>query len=304
MVENEVFMDWEKQQDVIAAVREKFPEIPFPNVSLEPVFFGRGPRKVLWEDTSIVTMAHHEEDGDVLTPVAHVSSQYLLVPHEVVIQHIMDTIESMDNRFGDPLYTISLPANGAKLNFRVRFPESGFKVKGTKTGIEKDVQPEVRARSSYDKGWEYGSEFGAHELVCSNGLIAFKIMEGRSKKHRLNLSVEEEAAYITQGMESYVEQNAQWNKWADAMLPGQVVHDMLEDEKMPFGPKHLSEILALPEAGTSETLEQWINEGQVNGWRLYGVFTQFMTHELESELVRAKKEPAVTRFLSKYLDAA
>ena len=66
-------------------------------------------------------------------------------------------------------------------------------------------------------------------------------------------------------------------------------------EGLPFGTRQREEIRALPMTGSQQTLDQWIREESVNVWNLHSVLTQYVTHNIESPLVREDKGEVIAK---------
>ena len=71
---------------------------------------------------------------------------------------------------------------------------------------------------------------------------------------------------------------------------------------LPFGPKYSEKILALPQVGSGQTIEKWLTADNLNLWEFNSILTQFITHEIESEMVRVRSGEAVAKVLHKFAD--
>jgi hypothetical protein len=87
--------------------------------------------------------------------------------------------------------------------------------------------------------------------------------------------------------QKYGEQLEIWETWGETLIKPTAVDELIIGSG--FGSKHQEEILALPEKSTGETVQDWIDAGDVNVMNLYNVLTQFTTHELESEMVKVRR---------------
>jgi len=124
-------------------------------------------------------------------------------------------------------------------------------------------------------------------------MVGYKVQFATKKKHRLNLVTSEQLKSLPQGMAAFSEQVNVWQDWANKQMKA-IEAEMLVDA-LPFGERHTADILALPEIGSGETLEDWLRNDSVNTYRLNSIVTQFLTHEIESEMVRTDKGQKVAQ---------
>lgn len=151
MTSQEIIKDQMEKEAIRQEVRERFPHIDFPNVTIQPVMYGRR-EKTLCQSRVAVAVEGHE-------PFSFVSPDYNLIYHEEVVKSVLDAVESLD-AYGIPECNISLPMDGARLRMEVVFPEVNHEVrKGDK------INPKIDAFSSYDTGWKLRSKFGAFQVV-------------------------------------------------------------------------------------------------------------------------------------------
>ncbi|RLD58108.1 MAG: hypothetical protein DRI97_03950, partial [Bacteroidetes bacterium] len=160
------------------------------------------------------------------------------------------------------------------------------------------LTPKAGVRNSNDLTLEFSRWFGAMELVCANGMVAFKINQSASKKHRQNLDIDFEIKGVIEGMNDFAEQTDIWKNWVDVQLASADAEVIMA--ALPFGSRHNEEILALPETGTGDKVSDWLAGGKVNLYDMYGIYTQFLTHNVESDMVRVTKGEEVARVFHNY----
>lgn len=270
----------EKEQEIIAEVRARYPDVKFPHVYTSPVYWGRDGREKIKNKWAVIGVVDEE-----YIPYDVVGDEYLLLPHEIALYHFETKLGELDG-FGKPEITLELYNDGARFRARADFPEVKFTIeKG------RPVSPRADLWNSNDRSKLFRLEFGANGLVCLNGLVAYRVKQAVSQKHRQSLDVDKTMATLAEGMQGFAHQVGVWKDWARMNFEKAEAETLLE--ALPFGDRHKEKILALPQVGTGETLESWMNKGKINIWNMHGIVTQFLTHEIKSEMVRVEKSSKV-----------
>jgi len=284
-------MTKEEKAAVIQMIREKYSDIEFPDPYLSPLWYGRQ-NPVLIEDRFAV-MGQFGDD-DPFSYVQGVSNQYNLVHHEETLHHIIQVLaEAGGKEYGEPIITPLLIDDGAKMKVDISFPKAIHKIQVEGMNKGRPVNPTATMWNSYDTSKLFGLEFGGTDEVCSNGMVGYKLQMSVRKKHRMNLDVGNQAKALLEGMNNFSEQIGAWQEWAKQSIAAQDANNIME--ALPFGKKHKEEILLLPEIGTGETLESWMRKDKVNVYRLNGITSQFLSHEVDSVMVRAEKGVKVAK---------
>ena len=293
----QVMEEMKRIQDVRADVRERYPETKFPDVYKEPIWIGRQREEIELQQDSVAICGSFAEDQSDRIRYAYASNQYQIVTHEEAIQSIETALKDLPE-FGDPEIHVSLLNTGALMRTRVTFPEAKYEVREGEP-----VNPQANLFNSYDLSKRLLSQFGARELVCTNGLVAFKVRSSIGQKHRLNIDV----GYITQeiqnGMSQFSEQVGLWSQWAKKELtPPEWIEVW---DALPFGGKkseigeqtgrYREELLDYPRTMDRKTIRGMLTDGKVNVWDAHSIVTQFISHEIESENVQIDKTRAVAR---------
>jgi hypothetical protein len=286
----------EELQEMIASVRERFPNVNFPNPAREPVWWGRRGRDRIDGRSAIV-----DSTSDPENPVFYnvVSDLYGLRQHEEVVHKVLEVCDDVPE-FGQPTISIRLPniAQGGKMRMEAVFKDVDYTIRNGDT-----IHPKISVFNSIDLGWKLKGAFGAFQLVCSNGMIIGEKWAEFAKRHMESLMVSELVESVKKGMIQFSEQTQQWKKWAEL----QIDHDSYARvwEELPFGEKQKEAIEELPQIGTQLLLPDALDKKTLTLWDFNGVVTQFVTHEIESDLVRAEKEPKIARtFANHYRRAA
>lgn len=281
-------MNERTSEDVI---REMFPEVTFPDVYVAPVGYGHRDKTTIEGQNAIV--GTWPDDSE--TFYGFCSDDYQLVPHEAVIHRTMQAIGKMEG-FGDPQFDIPklIEVNGrpgARLMMQIDFPKS------VRTFLGRKVCPSIRARSSYDLGWEFFIQFGAVDYVCMNGMVGHKIMQHLHGKHRMSLDIDSLLEELIEGMSAYSAQVDLWENWGGIQLNAKQFDKLWE--KMPFGPRYREEILDLHIMGLrGQNLRDQVRQESVNMYHMYAGITQFITHRVESELMKVDYGEAVARIMT------
>lgn len=290
--------EFEAQRAIMKDVRDQFPNIVFPEVYLDNVWRGvTQDTLVQTANRRIVVVQYEDKDGPAEYEAAVVSDEYQLIPPEVSIHHFMKAVEKSPE-FGKPKYNIRLLGYGEKLIVEAKFPEFNFEIPGFGKKVGDMISAKAILHHSVDTSWEHSFRFGGEVLRCTNGMRTFKNLEHHSKKHRMNLDVEDQMKALSSGMEVFSEQHEIWKMWTEKMIAYDKVETVLNE--LPFSGKQQEEILALPETGTGVRLKDLV-EGKedISMWQLNSLATQFITHELELTPARVKREEDFTKAMRK-----
>ncbi len=268
------------------AVRERYEDLVFPDISLEPVWYGKRP------DTK-VDGAFAIVDQNEGTFFNFCSDQYQVVPYEDVISLIEEVTSDLPE-FGKPTIVPHIFADGGKMKVKATFQDIEYEIK--KGDI---VNPKIEVYTSYDLGWKLRSLFGAYRLVCTNGLTVGKLFSKFAKRHMLSLNPEDMKLSIQGGMGIFSEQIGLWKKWAELQIVEELYDGIWKELPMSDGEK--VKIEKLPEAGTQLLLPNALEQNQLTAWGFYSVVTQFVTHEIKSDIRREEIGPRVTQAFEKVL---
>lgn len=120
-----------------------------------------------------------------------------------------------------------------------------------------------------------------------------------SNRHIGTLSMTDFRASLVEGMEKYAEQVSLWHQWGEKILTAPIYEEIWEE--LPFSNKQKEEIEALPiRAVGNVPLLDYVKREKVDMWTLHSAMTQFVTHNVNSEVARVDTyEPAVARVMEK-----
>lgn len=284
----------EASQATIQDIRERYPDVDFPNVYTRPAAYIDGDRIIPIDGkVAIVGEAKSEvwnaelksmETIDIQPHYAFASEQYKIERHETALQFMREALVELSSEFLEekPIIKPCIFDDGARMTVNVRFPGVKFEVTGSKW--KDQLNPMVEMRNSYDTSWEMMFKFKAMQLVCSNGMMAMKTLQKIGQKHRQNLNTQKLADNMTTYMGRFSEQIGIWDKWADKKLSDAGVEDIFEALEM--SGKRSDEIKALPLTGKGVTVNELMKGNDLNIWDMNSALTQFATHNIESEMVR------------------
>jgi hypothetical protein len=259
-------------------------KLDFPDPVLEPVWWGRRPTNRIDDRFAIV-----DQKTDNVFNIC--SDIYKPVYHEEIISIVEETAATLPE-FGESKIKVSLLANGAKLRVHVVFPEVIHEIK-----LNDVVNPTIDVFSSYDLGWKLGGKFGAYRLVCTNGLTVGEIFDSFKKRHMISLDPEELAKTMLNGMNKFSDQTALWSKWAEERI-NKITYDTLWEE-LPFTKSEREKIEQIKEVATGATLKPALESGELTRWSYYNTITQYITHNITSELRQIDVLPVVTKIFER-----
>jgi len=292
-----VMDEMKRIQAVQKDVRERYPYVKFPNVYKQPAWKGRTKENLtLIKDRTWICGSWAEDQSDEIE-YANASNQYKIVTHEDAVIRIETALKDMPE-FGLPNIRIGLLNEGALLRARVVFPDAKYEVR------EKEpVNPMANLYNSYDMSTRLLSQFGAEELVCTNGLVAFKVRSSIGQKHRLNIDTDYIVSEISAGMKQFSDQVGLWQHWAKKELKQPEWIEVWD--ALPFGGttnelgeqtgRHREELLDYPRKLDRKTIRGMLKDGRVNAWDAHSIITQFISHEIDSENVQIDKTKKVAK---------
>lgn len=289
---NKILESEEEMANIRNDIRTRYPDLNFPNVTREPLWYGRDTILPVDDGFDAIFGTFMTEEGEDSVRYAFASNEYFLLEHEFIIWMTEQVIHELPE-FGKPEFKPSVYSMGGRLRLTIDFPDHKREV----ANVGDYISARLHVNSSYDMSKKFEYDLGGLVLSCSNGVVAFRRKAGASRRHVLALDMSDMVKQISGAMTQFSEEMGIWESWTKVQLKAAEAEEILI--ALPFGEKHKEEILALPEATTKETLEDWMRRDSINLWGMNSIITQFMTHEIESEAVRAEKEPIIARVMSK-----
>ena len=272
-------MEYEELQVVKEDVRERYPNVSFPSPALEPVWYGRRNLKRIPGERAIVD----QNNGRVMNLC---SDQYKLVHYEEIIKMVEDTISHIDS-YGKIVLCPHIMHDGGKMRLTMKFPEAQHLVKA------EAILPKIDVLTSYDLSYKLMGKFGAFILRCTNGMGVWKNFRQFARKHLLSLNILELEQTIVEGLGIFGIQVDNWSKWSDKVIDLDTYNGIWET--LPFSAKEREKIEILPEISTNLKIEDALKQKELTVWDLNSILTQWVSHEIRSDVRRIDLEPIVAQ---------
>ena len=263
-------------------VRNRYKNLVFPDPVLEPIWYGRRPETKIEGKFAIVDQGENE------TVFGICSDQYQVVHYEDIISLTEKVFKEVQSKQGKIEIMPCIIDQGRKMRISATMLEAKYEIK--KGDI---INPTVTVRTSYDLGWRFSSVFGAFRLICTNGAKAGITFDRFAKKHMQSLEPTMMVDSILKGMELYNAQVAQWKQWTKTKVPELIYTELWT--ALPFSEGEKEKIEKTVEMGSKNTLEDKKWRDQINLWDLHSVMTQYVTHEVKSEVRKNDLETDIAR---------
>jgi len=261
-----------------AEIRKKFPAY-WPNPILEEIYFGRLEKKFV-ENKRLIIDANTGAQFDV------VSNKYNLVHHEDVLSNLL---KACPKELGTPDINVLFWKDGARFRATATFPD----LKDSEVKKGDPVRPRVVFKNSYDRSSYLRFEYGAVQLVCSNGLVAYEKEGETSTKHLGNTNIENLSDLIKDKIGNFASQLGIWQEWTELPIPEDLV---IIAKKMPFSVKEQEKLLALPLTNhEGRTLTSLGSSATI--WDLNSAATQFAKYEVQGVQRSLDLETGIAKFM-------
>lgn len=261
-------------------IQERYSNLKFPDPVLEPIWYGKRPTNRVNGKKAIVDQSEDNVFGIC-------SDLYQIIHYEDIIKMVETTVKNLPE-FGEIEILPQMIGNGEKMLIKAKFIGTEYEIK--KGDV---VNPQIAIRTSYDLGWKLVAMFGAFRLVCSNGMTVGKIFSKFAKRHMVSLEPASLTKSIQEGMINYSEQTGLWQKWANKKLTSEMYDTLWE--ALPFTPGEKEKIEALPEVATGLIFNDPIARKASSIWDFHSVLTQYITHEVKSEVRKTELESLVAK---------
>ncbi len=299
-----------KATEKIAAVRDMFPHVDWFDIYTDVMSVGRNGHFIQYHGKKAIVGKMIDGENNPFTGgsdrwiIGDASEKlYDTIPYEVIVWETLATLNSVDESFGKPKIKPEIFGPlGGKFALTITWPNK-------RAVGHRDISIQAKVLSSLDRSTKFNIQFGGLELVCTNGLIAYRVVSNVSKRHIINsLNLEKEMEGLQEGLKKY---DLQFETWEDMVHSNLRVKAKKSEEESPFyklynplplGNKQREELLVLPQIGTNNTLQDWLNGGSVNMWDLHSVVTQYVSHELVGGTENMmKKSEAVGKVFDDFL---
>jgi len=249
-------MEHAELQEIKAEVREMFPDVEWPEITRQPLWYGMSAETLVSEKTALVCNYKGKETM-VYTP----SNNYSVLYPEVLV-HKMVALAKNSPQFGQPEFLRpKIYADGAKILFTVKFPEYAEKVRIA--GREEKYNRAWRAGNSCDGTRAAWVADWLYRFICGNGMVSGRREIEFTARHSGEeiISAENLMAALQERTEDISELLGLYKKWASIELTGDDFNPFWNE--FPVAEKHKQEILALPQTGTGIKLSDFIETNEV-----------------------------------------
>lgn len=212
---------------------------------------------------------------DTNTVLGHHGSRYKLVPHDDVVNSIMDAVKQSDITTDYKEPSISVFENGRKMRGELIFPDLTIQPK-----VGDIVQARIVFTNSYDQSWSFFQSFDALRLWCLNGCTTPNAVARSRYKHTTFLNVDGSAAKIQKGAEHFHTRKDEWQIWMKRKLSDDWV-ELFFKKTIAKGFSRQQSVENVNQKQMENLLRIWDNEKKQlgnNQWALYNCLTYWATH--------------------------
>jgi hypothetical protein len=163
---------------------------------------------------------------------------------------------------------------------------------GKYDGKKDIIYPTVYAYNSFDRAFKYSLDFGIMRIICTNGMMVGERFARFVMRHTTGLDVEKSIKILAQGFDIYEQQLGVWKQWQKVIMNFKDFENIVTALK--FSNKALEELKELKEAGTGVNYAE-IQKNKVSKWLAYCLLTQFVTHNIKSQMQRISYDQQVRR---------
>lgn len=273
-------MNLEQSEEKRLEVREMFPEVYFPTPVLEPLWYGRRPTHRVEATKALVD----QNTGRVFSMV---SDQYKIVRYEDVFVMVNDIVGALDGYGKIQVVPRSL-SEGGKFQIQLKFPEMQKSVKKLD-----NIVPKLDVFTSLDLSSRLTGKFGAFRLLCTNGMGVWELFKRFARKHLVSLVLDDLQNTISEGLEGFQRQVIEWQRWSETVIPMEMYEGIWQT--LPFSAHEKEKIEVLPEVSSKLTIREALTRKALTVWDLSNVLTQFVSHEIRSDIRRIDSEPIIAQ---------
>lgn len=284
-------MDAKEIREIQLDIRSQFPDIAWPEPVLEPLFYGRFDKHPV-EDRKLVMDTITGAQLDI------VSDMYELIPHEVAMHNLL---HSLPEEFGKPEHRISIWQNGARFRAELHFPD----IQATEIKEGDPVRPRLIQTNSLDRSTFYGTSFGAEELVCTNGLVAYRSRLESKKRHIFgSQELSSIRDNVREAIENFGEQIGIWQHWNELQLEDMTEAQRLVDT-LPFSETEKGSLLLLPLMNyDGKNITDLVQDKKATVWTINSAATQYAQHNINSTQRKFELEEKIANKMHQLTKAA
>jgi len=258
----------------------------FP-VEAQPIFdrFGNeidGNMAVVRTDTNKVLGVH--------------GSRYNLVPHDDVVNAMLDAIKKADVS-QDYTVDVKVIDEGRKVRGEILFND--LVAEPVKDDL---IKFRLSLFSSYDGSWPVAQAADALRLWCTNGCVTPEHAAHSRFKHTNNINVVAAAEKVAKALEWFMKAPEQWKAWREHKVARDAVEDLFKRTlaKMP-GKTSVQKVNNKQLEFLMSQYDKEVHELGQNKWAVYNTATYWSSHTGDTknpEVTRRLREEAVTSMMN------
>ena len=220
-------------------------------------------------------------------------SRYSIVKHDDVVNSMMDALRAA-NVSQDYTTKFSVIEDGRKLRGEILFNDLTVQPK-----VGDYVKFRISFFNSYDGSWAFSQSADGLRLFCLNGMTRSDATAYSKFKHTQSINIDGSAAKMILGLETFMQQPAQWQAWTDHQIEYDAVETFFKSTiaksfthqtKERTNEKQLKKLLSIYSDEAS-------NLGP-NKWALYNCLTYWASHTSDlknPEVTRRNREEAIAK---------
>jgi hypothetical protein len=220
-------------------------------------------------------------------------SRYSIVKHDDVVNSMMDALRAA-NVSQDYTTKFSVIEDGRKLRGEILFNDLTVQPK-----VGDYVKFRISFFNSYDGSWAFSQSADGLRLFCLNGMTRSDATAYSKFKHTQSINIDGSAAKMILGLETFMQQPAQWQAWTDHQIEYDAVETFFKSTiaksfthqtKERTNEKQLEKLLSIYSDEAS-------NLGP-NKWALYNCLTYWASHTSDlknPEVTRRNREEAIAK---------
>jgi len=220
-------------------------------------------------------------------------SRYSIVKHDDVVNSMMDALRAA-NVSQDYTTKFSVIEDGRKLRGEILFNDLTVQPK-----VGDYVKFRISFFNSYDGSWAFSQSADGLRLFCLNGMTRSDATAYTKFKHTQSINIQGSAAKMILGLETFMQQPAQWQAWTNHQIEYDAVETFFKSTIAKSFTHQTKE--RTNEKQLEKLLSIYSDEASVlgpNKWALYNCLTYWASHTSDlknPEVTRRNREEAIAK---------
>jgi hypothetical protein len=220
-------------------------------------------------------------------------SRYSIVKHDDVVNSMMDALRAA-NVSQDYTTKFSVIEDGRKLRGEILFNDLTVQPK-----VGDYVKFRISFFNSYDGSWAFSQSADGLRLFCLNGMTRSDATAYSKFKHTQSINIDGSAAKMILGLETFMQQPAQWQAWTNHQIEYDAVETFFKSTIAKSFTHQTKE--RTNEKQLEKMLSIYSDEASVlgpNKWALYNCLTYWASHTSDlknPEVTRRNREEAIAK---------